>query len=196
MKKNSKNNYIVEIKRIYIKNIEFSDALKFSEWGNFETPLLKGYNYGNFTSFDARIWINSVNSLRKKYFAVYEKKEDNFIGFIGLKSIKVFKKTSKLGIVFSPQYVGKGYGNEAIEGFLKYYFNELGFVEMTLDVNTFNQRALNLYKKLGFEIVGEDIEVFENQNIELDPSNFEEINSVIYSKIYKMVLKREDKIES
>lgn len=83
-----------------------------------------------------------------------------------------------------------------MKAFLNYYFNELGFVEMTLDVNTFNQRALNLYKKLGFEIVGEDIEVFENQNIELDPSNFEEINSVIYSKIYKMVLKREDKIES
>jgi RimJ/RimL family protein N-acetyltransferase len=61
-----------------------------------------------------------------------------------------------LGITFSAEYVGKGLGTEAMRGFLDYYFDELGFVVMMLDVAAPNERAVRSYRSLGFAYVESD----------------------------------------
>ena len=74
---------------------------------------------------------------------------------------------------------------------LDYYFNDLKFYELYLDVNDFNKRAFNLYDKLGFKAIGKTIEVFENQEICPDGENFILRNGKVYSVITKMRIRKD-----
>ena len=181
--------------RVYIEKISRQTALDLKYWGEFDDPKLSGYNYGNLSDFEINFWYNSVTTPRKRYFAVKTSSDDRFIGFLGLKKYNPLIKKAKLGIVFDPNYVSEGYGYEAMNLFLDYYFNELKFKEMILEVNLFNERAIRLYKKLGFKECGQTTEIFENQNIDCDQRYFEEKRDIIYSKILIMNLTKDDYYE-
>lgn len=177
--------------RVYVKRLEYEDAYGVKEWTNFDSPLFSGYNYGNFTDPEVRFWYSSITGPRKRYFAVKRKEDDLFIGFMGLKSYNIVLKTAKLGIVFDANFVSQGYGYEAMKILLDYYFEDLKFRELYLDVNDFNTRAINLYKKLGFVEVDHGLQVFENQKIELDMTYFELHKGLIYSKITQMKISKD-----
>jgi len=49
---------------------------------------------------------------------------------------------------------GKGYGRKAIQLILNYAFYVLKLNRVELDVFSFNKRAINIYKKVGFKIEG------------------------------------------
>ncbi|MDU5229331.1 MAG: GNAT family N-acetyltransferase [Anaerococcus sp.] len=187
--------YRQENPRIYIEKINRQTAMDLKYWGKFEDPRLSGYNYGDLSDFEINFWYNSVSTPRKRYFAVKKSEDDRFIGFLGLKNYNPLTKRSKLGIVFDPNYVSDGFGYEAMNQFLDYYFNDLKFKEMLLEVNLFNERAINLYKKLGFKECGYTSEIFENQKIDVDESYFEKKHDIIYSKILIMNLKKDDYYE-
>ena len=183
------------IKRVYLEKMKRSTAFEIKDWANYEDPRLSGYNYGNLSNFEINFWYNSICSPRKKYFAVRRSEDDKFIGFVGLKNCNPLTRRSLLGIVFDADFVSDGYGYDAMQLLLDYYFNELRFKEMLLEVNLFNERALNLYKKLGFKERGFDRELFENQDIEFDDRYFEKRGNLIYSKILKMKLTKDDYYE-
>lgn len=178
--------------RIYLAKIDTKTALELQKWSNFTDPRLIGYNYGNLTDFEIKLWQGSISMPNKKYFAVRRVVDDRFIGFIGLKNINPFFKRAKLGIVFDPNFVSAGYGYEAVSALLRVFFKEMGYRSLTLEVNTFNDRALNLYKKCGFKITSYTREVFENQNVEVDDKDFELAHGMVYSKIITMKLTKED----
>ena len=100
--------------RIYLDKIDRESALELKNRGNFTDPRLIGYNYGNLTDFELRLWYGNINMPNKRYFAVRRKEDDRFIGFIGLKNINPILKRAKLGIVFDANYVSLGYGYEAL----------------------------------------------------------------------------------
>ncbi|WP_416335109.1 GNAT family N-acetyltransferase [Anaerococcus sp. DFU013_CI05] len=181
--------------RVYIEKINRETAYGFKDRGEFDDPRLAGYNYGGLTDFEINFWYNSVTTPRKRYFAVKKTDDNRFIGFMGLKNYNPLTKKAKLGIVFDPNFVSAGYGYEAMSIFLDYYFNELKFREMILEVNLFNERAIKLYKKLGFKECGKKTEVFENQNIKFDERYFEGKRDIIFSKILIMNLAKEDYYE-
>ena len=64
------------------------------------------------------------------------------------------RESSRLGIGFGTDFCGQGYGTEALRIFLRYYFLDLGFRKMVLDVSAINQRAVRCYEQCGFERVG------------------------------------------
>ncbi|MDU6547250.1 GNAT family protein, partial [Anaerococcus vaginalis] len=74
---------------------------------------------------------------------------------------------------------------------LDYYFEDLKFNELYLDVNNFNKRAISLYEKLGFKKCGDTIEIFENQEIYPDDKYFLMKNGKIYSFITKMKIRKD-----
>lgn len=182
-----------EDSRVYLKRIEFEDALNFKDWTNFSNPCMKGYNYGNLTCSEIKFWFNSITSPKKRYFAIIRKEDGRFIGFLGLKHYNKLLKTAQLGIVLDADNVSKGYGYEAMQILLDYFFENLKFKELYLDVNDFNYRAYKLYKKLGFVEEGYKLEVFENQNINPDKKYFEVHKGVIYSKITQMKIRKDNR---
>ncbi len=184
-----------QTRRVYIEKITRQTAMEFKNWGDFDDPRLSGYNYGNLTDFEINFWFSTVTTPRKKYFAVKKADDDRFIGFLGLKNYNPIAKRAKLGIVFDPNYVSDGYGYDAMRELLDYYFNEINFKELILEVNLFNSRAIKLYEKLGFKEDGYTEEVFENQDIDYDDRFFEMDHGLIYSKILKMTLTKDDYYE-
>ena len=182
-------------RKVYIEKITRETAMSLKDWGEFDDPRLAGYNYGNLTDFEINFWYNSLNTPRKKYFAVKKLDDDRFIGFLGLKNYNPLAKRAKLGIVFDPNYVSNGFGYDAMCELLDYFFNEIKFRELFLEVNLFNDRAIRLYKKLGFKEIGYTKEVFENQEINHDDRFFEIDHGLIYAKIIKMILTKDDYYE-
>lgn len=178
--------------RVFIEKITKAAAYELRGWGKFDDPRLSGYNYGSLSDMETNLWYRSITTPRKKYFAVRLVEDERLIGFLGLKNYNPIAKRAKLGIVFDPNYVSSGFGYEAMVKFLDYYFNDLKFNEMLLEVNLFNERALSLYEKLGFYEYGYGTEVFENQKIDYDDRFFEMDHGLIYSKILKMVLTKDD----
>ncbi len=178
--------------RIYLDKIDTETAFELQNWAIFTDPRLIGYNYGNLTDFEIKLWQGSISMPNKRYFAVRRVSDDRFIGFIGLKNINPLLKRAKLGIVFDPNFVSLGFGYEAVMAIMKEFFDKMGYRTLTLDVNTFNKRALNLYKKCGFKIVSYSREVFENQDVEIDERYFEKFHGLIYSKIINMKISKDD----
>lgn len=177
--------------KIYLKKLDLDDAYELRKWSMNEDERLKGYNYGNFSQIDCEVWFMNVNIYRKRYFAVRKIDDDSFIAFIGLKNYNPILRKSELGIVFDPQYTSRGYGFKAMKILLDYYFEDLKFNELYLDVNNFNKRAISLYEKLGFKKCGDTIEIFENQEIYPDDQYFFMKNGKIYSFITKMKIRKD-----
>lgn len=85
--------------------------------------------------------------------------DDSFgqlIGRISLREIDERRRQSRLGITLNAPSVGKGLGTESLRLFLDYYFTELGFDTMVLDVAAPNVRAVRCYEGLGFRHTGTD----------------------------------------
>ena len=163
----------------------------------YKDPIFIGYNYNKLTENESKYWFVSKQKMfNSKYFSI--NLEDKMIGYIGVKEINSIKKSGKLGIVFDPNFISKGYGKRAMEIFLDYYFNNLKMKKMTLEVNSWNIRALNLYRYFGFEIYKENFQYFENQNLDLNDEKYSKFkedfkieNTNIYSRIYFMKLTKE-----
>lgn len=185
------------VNKITLKRVEYEDSLKLKEWGEYKDPIFIGYNYNKLTENESKYWFVSKQKMfNSKYFSI--NLEDKMIGYIGVKEINSIKKSGKLGIVFDPNFISKGYGKRAMEIFLDYYFNNLKMKKMTLEVNSWNIRALNLYRYFGFEIYKENFQYFENQNLDLNDEKYSKFkedfkieNTNIYSRIYFMKLTKE-----
>ncbi|MCU0491677.1 MAG: GNAT family N-acetyltransferase [Chloroflexaceae bacterium] len=97
----------------------------------------------NFTAVPRRIW--AIDNDRHQ-----------LIGRLSLREIKPVEGSARLGISIGASYVSQGLGTEALCTFLDYFFNDLGFAHMVLDVAAVNIRAVRCYERLGFRHVGHD----------------------------------------
>lgn len=123
-------------------------------WPEYHDPFEGIWNLQRPQSPFSGAWLNDFIGSRR-HWAV-EDRAGALIGRISLRDINNDLKSSRLGITLSAEYVGKGLGTEAMRGFLDYYFDELKFVVMVLDVAAPNERAVRSYRRLGFEYVESD----------------------------------------
>lgn len=69
------------------------------------------------------------------------------------------KKSSHIAVIFgiylNKDFRGKGIGRKLLQTLLNELENQEDIVKLNLDVNTTQTSAVELYKSLGFEIVGE-----------------------------------------
>ena len=76
-------------------------------------------------------------------------KNDEIIGFVLLVGLKNKNKSIEFRRIVIKDH-GKGYGKLTIKEIKKYCFEKLHCHRLWLDVFEFNQRAIHIYKKLGF----------------------------------------------
>lgn len=182
----------------YIRNILKRDKDLLKKWGVFSSPLLEGYNYANLNDTELDYWYYSKKFAgRSKYFSVLDY-EGRLLGFIGFKDISYIRRSALLGIVFDPKEVSKGLGTRALDDLLDYYFYSMNMRKLYLEVNSWNDRAIKSYKKVGFKETGRKLEKFENQDI-LDSrdyldrqEDFVVEDGLVYSKIIKMEISKKD----
>lgn len=185
--------------KVRIRGLVREDVNKMQLWGKHEDPLFLNYNFPKLTTQEADDWFKiKTLRLKKKCFAI-ENLENRLVGYISIRDIKWIKKESELGIVLDPNYINQGYGTEAINLFLGYYFNRLRMSSIKLRTAKYNERAIRCYLNCGFQKVGESMDEFEDQFCEIfyNPvyrylyGYFKEVNGKKMTDYYYMELSRE-----
>jgi diamine N-acetyltransferase len=88
-------------------------------------------------------------------FVIYERATLRPIGTIGLPGINHAHRTAELGVgIGEHDCWGKGYGSEATRLILDYAFTVLGLHNVMLRVFSYNRRAIQAYRKVGFQEIG------------------------------------------
>ncbi len=139
-------------RKVIIRPMVREDIDKMGEWRPFTDPLNSLWNRPQRSSTENDIWFEAqANDPSRQWYAV-EDLVGRLIGRLSLRRIKR-RKSARLGITLGADYVGQGYGTDAIRTFLVYYFHELGFETLYLDVAAPNKRAIRCYEKCGFQHV-------------------------------------------
>lgn len=137
----------LEGRRVHIQPLRSADLPALAAWEPFTDPLLHSYNL----QFDSpalwRRWLQERRQHRWVY-AIYSQ-APILIGHMSLRQID-HPQTARLGITIRPSFVGNGYGLDTMQTFLDYYFGDLDFWEMRLDVSGANFKARRLYRRVGF----------------------------------------------
>lgn len=138
-------------KSIELKLIEKEDLQLIVEWKNsaygefYEYPLS---NSGQDIWFEKHIRSNDF------LFIIHEF-SSNKIGMVGLSNIDNRNRNAEFGrFMIDKKFRGKGYGREALILILDYAFKHLNLNKIYLDTFEYNNKVINLYKKVGFKQEG------------------------------------------
>lgn len=88
-------------------------------------------------------------------FAVRLIDEDRLLGFLEFDGILWNHQTGWLSVAIGDRdHWDQGYGSEALALALRFAFHELNLHRVSLNVFSYNQRAIAMYEKLGFQKEG------------------------------------------
>lgn len=141
--------------RITIRPWQHQDDWTLNQWPPYNDPLEPLWNLSR-QSGSVGDWYGGFDLGGQRRTWAVEDLSARLVGRISLREVDPKRSSARLGITFGAPFVGKGLGTEALSIFLDYYFGELGFQMMVLDVAGPNQRAIRCYERLGFRVVGSD----------------------------------------
>lgn len=147
-----------------IKPLELEDAYKFRDWERGNYYLLNDYDFIYEEDWEVKEWLKTKKGFFKRYFAIYYC--GKAIAYIGLKKINYILRSAELSIVMDVAYQNHGHGYKILEEFLTYVFTDLKMRRIWLDVNAFNEKAIHLYKKLGFTKKAYYLDTYNIQDID------------------------------
>lgn len=145
------DNLYLKGKKTIIRDLKREDIDQRLKWKPYPDPLYYHYNPSNLSRKEKEVWyLKKKENPNMGYFSI-DDLEHNLIGFLCLYKIDKKKKSSWMGVYLGYEYIDKGYGTDALLTMMKYYFEELGYEELFLDVATLNKRAIRCYEKCGFK---------------------------------------------
>lgn len=109
------------------------------------------------TMWEEESWIKSqISNNNGTYnFAIEDIENNKYIGGCGIQQVDWLNRVATVGIMIGyKDYWGKGYGTDAMKVLIKFLFDDMNINKIRLSTFSFNERAINSYKKCGFEIEG------------------------------------------
>ncbi len=135
-----------------------NDVEKYYE-GNFDSVhedvirFTGGKKHYQFEEIEAYFMNNIQDSTRVDF--IVGNKEGKIIAEAVLNDIDQEVKSANFRIaIFNPKQSGKGMGSWMIKNTLSYGFEVLNLNRIYLDVFSYNERAIHVYKKMGFKVEG------------------------------------------
>jgi ribosomal-protein-alanine N-acetyltransferase len=123
-------------------------------------PKIRGWWYGK----KKRVTLDFLKKDWKGYFsgASYKisgrsfriKKDGVVVGFVNYNKIEDGFKCEIDIILGHPDYLGKGYGTDALKVFIQYLFSKLSIVRVWVTPWIENKRAIKAYRRAGFRKEG------------------------------------------
>lgn len=106
--------------------------------------------------------------------SMFDKQSGRFIGNIDFDNIT--SDNSEIGIIINEEFQNNHYGLEALKRFIEYGFDDLKLKEIYLGVYSNNDKAIHLYKRLGFITykVEENVAIINGESVD-----------TIYMKLHK-----------
>lgn len=88
-------------------------------------------------------------------FRLRRRDDDSLIGFVALFALEWGNRTAKMAIgIGESKFRGMGYGTEGMQLILQYAFREMNLHRVGLDIIAYNESAIRLYQKVGFQLEG------------------------------------------
>ena len=85
---------------------------------------------------------------------------EEMVGLVELVEIDYIHRRAEFQIIIDPKHQGHGYATTATKLAMDYAFSVLNLYKLYLIVDKNNERAIHIYKKLGFYFEGELIDEF------------------------------------
>jgi RimJ/RimL family protein N-acetyltransferase len=158
--------------RVYLRPLEKSDINKRylawindSEIGKFLEVNLFPTTKNELLDYYKQIKRNRTNLI----FAIVTKDKNRHIGNIKLGDINYIHRYADLGIMIGEKdFLGKGYGREAVLLLLDYAFNRLNLNKVILAVYSNHKIAIKCYSRIGFKIEGriKDLLYFQGKYVD------------------------------
>ena len=142
-------------KKCYLSPIDENDAEKFTEW----------LNDLEVTQYLSAMYPRAINAQNEKGFleklakdhnySIVDIKTNELLGNCGFPNIDNLNQTGEVGIfIGNKNFWNKGYGTEALILLVDFGFRVLNLHNISLRVVSFNPRAIKVYEKIGFRIIG------------------------------------------
>lgn len=100
-------------------------------------------------------WFEEMRKNKKNYkdfFWAIDTKDGMYIGGCGVNHMDRKNRVAQVGIfIGDKEYLGKGYGTDAMNVLLKFLFEEYNVNKVKLSVFDYNKRAIKSYEKCGFK---------------------------------------------
>ena len=161
-------------KKCYLSPMDINDAEQFTEWLN-DLDITSNLDLYN-SVINVAVEKEFLGKLSKEHnYSIIDLETNELIGTCGFIGIDHVNQTSETGIfIGNKNYWDKGYGTEALRLLLDYGFKALNLHSVMLRVYSFNKRAIRIYEKTGFTVMGKRRESLKRGN---------ETHDVIYMDI-------------
>lgn len=140
--------------RVYLSPMNVEDAETYVKWLN-DFNITDGLGSSNrITSLEnEKEWVKHNSG--QYQFAIIRLEDDQLIGNCGIQDIQQLRQCAEVGLfIGEEENRNKGYGAEALNLLVDYGFDYLNLNNIMLKVFSFNERAINCYKKVGFKEIG------------------------------------------
>ncbi len=153
---------------VYLSPMNEEDAAQYAEWMADEET---SQNLGNaalvLTAADEAEWIKKNRSANQ--FAIVRLEDNALLGNCGVNDFDQRSRRCTVGLfIGEPEARSRGYGAEALTLLVRYCFNTLNMLNVMLELNADNPRALACYKKVGFKEIGRRRQSYFKQGAQVD----------------------------
>lgn len=109
-----------------------------------------------YTLEDEMKWYEEITALKDTYtFAIETIGDKKYIGGCGVNRVDWKNSVAEVGIFIGDKdFLGKGYGTDAMQTLISFIFNEMNINKIKLKVFSFNKPAIRSYEKCGFKVEG------------------------------------------
>ena len=143
---------MIETESLILDKAKFSDwkEMYCNVWSRPESAKYMVWNI-NTSEENAKIRIIKTIKFQKEHdtYLVYEKSSGKAIGFAGVEKIEPYIY-QEAGICLGPDYVGKGFGKQILQGLIQYCKEEFGAKEFIYSTREENRASNQLAKSVGF----------------------------------------------
>ncbi|MBR7552586.1 GNAT family N-acetyltransferase [Allobacillus sp. GCM10007491] len=140
-------------KNLHLRPLEKSD-LEFMHNMRVNSDVMDYWFEEPYTTLEKMntMYENSQDNDSHRQFILYQ--NDERIGYVGLFDIETRHRNAEFGIMIAPEHQGKGYAADATRLTVEYGFNKVNLRKLYLYVDEVNEKAVHIYKKLGFQVDG------------------------------------------
>ncbi len=147
-----------QTEKIRLRAVEPEDAPAFYEW-NLDSEQARALDFvwppSSMASVRAWTLEQSTRKLEDDRFVwVIETRQGVAVGAIDTHHCERRTGTFRYGIVIGRPHRKRGYASAAIQLVLRYYFEELRYQKVTVDVHSYNTSSIDLHEQLGFTLEG------------------------------------------
>jgi RimJ/RimL family protein N-acetyltransferase len=143
---------------VKLRAVEPSDAEFFFEWNqDSEMTAHMHFLWPPNSLESARRWAEEEARRRPAddvLFLVIENREGERVGMISTHQCERRTGTFRYGIAIRREHQRRGYASAAILLILRYFFEELRYQKVTVNIHANNPASIRLHERLGFQLEG------------------------------------------